>query len=206
VREPDPETLAEAKRRLRRRQRERLRAVGPGEAEAAARRVAAHLAASPELARAGAVILYAALPDELPGRPLHEVVRASGRVPLYPRITAGGGLLFAACGAFEELRPGRYGVPEPPPDRPSRRLTAGDLVLVPGLAFDGRGHRLGRGKGHFDRALAPPRPAACVVGVGYAFQLVDAVPCGPGDRGVDAFLSEAGWLRLTESGACASAR
>lgn len=206
MRESPPEDVAAAKRRLRRAQRQRLRAVGSAQAEAAASRVAAELAASAELAEASAVILYAALPDELPSRLLHDAVRASGRVPLYPRADSDGALRFVSCAAWEELRPGRYGVPEPPADRPARRLGSGDLVLVPGLAFDRRGHRLGRGGGHWDRALDLPRPGPHVVGVGYGFQLVDAVPHALFDRRVDAVLTEAGWLRVPESGACASER
>ncbi len=54
---------------------------------------------------------------------------------------------------------------------------------------------LGRGGGHYDRAFPPGTAGALLVGVGYAFQLVDAVPCGPGDRRLDLIVTEAGVLR-----------
>jgi 5-formyltetrahydrofolate cyclo-ligase len=192
--------LADRKRRLRRELRQRLRAVAPGVAAEASRRAAAHLASSPELAGARRVILYAALADELPSRPLFDVVLDvvldAGRPALLPRPGPGATLEVAPVARWEELAPGRYGVLEPPAARPGSALAPGDLILVPGVAFDREGHRLGRGRGWWDRTLA----AACgveltAVGVGFAFQVVEAVPYGPGDQALDAILTEDGWHR-----------
>jgi 5-formyltetrahydrofolate cyclo-ligase len=188
--------LADRKRRLRRELRGRLRAVAPGEADEASRRVAAHLAASPELAGARRVILYAALPDELPSRLLFDAVAGAGRPAHLPRPGPDGILEVALVARWEELRPGRYGVLEPPAAQPGSPLGPGDLVLVPGLAFDRAGHRLGRGGGWWDRTLGAARGARLTaVGVGFAFQVLNAVPHGPGDQALDALLTEDGWLR-----------
>jgi 5-formyltetrahydrofolate cyclo-ligase len=85
---------------------------------------------------------------------------------------------------------------EPPAAHPGSALGAGDLVLVPGLAFDREGHRLGRGGGWWDRTLGAARGAALTaVGVGFAFQLLETVPHGAGDEALDAVLTEDGWQR-----------
>jgi len=192
------------------------RAVPPERARAAARAVADRVLALPELAAADAVLLYAALSDELPTRPLHELLRAAGKPTGLPRLEQDGRLVFAFVERWEDLRPGRYGVLEPPPGgeavasggagapAPGRRrvldatVAAGRrassqereaLMVVPGVAFDRRGHRLGRGGGHYDRALRAA-PGALRVGVAYAFQVLASVPQGPGDEAMDLVVSE----------------
>jgi 5-formyltetrahydrofolate cyclo-ligase len=188
--------LADRKRRLRRELRQRLRALAPGTAAEAARRAAAHLAASPELGAARRVILYAALPDELPSRPLFDAALGAGRPAFLPRPGPRAILEVAPVARWEELRPGRYGVLEPPAAHPGSALAAGDLVLVPGLAFDRAGHRLGRGGGWWDRTLGAARGVELTtVGVGFAFQVLEVVPHGPGDQALDALLTEDGWRR-----------
>lgn len=163
-------------------------------AAAAAERAAERLAGRPEFRERPRLALYASLPDELPTRPFYERARAAGKELLWPRVLAEGGLAFAACARWEELRAGRYGVPAPPPEAPARPLGAGDLLLVPAVAFDLRGGRLGRGKGGYDRALAGAE-GALAVAVGYDFQLVESVPVEPHDRRADALLTDRRWQR-----------
>jgi len=67
-----------------------------------------------------------------------------------------------------------------------------DLIVAPGLAFDRRGNRLGRGGAYYDRFLADPERKAAVVGFGFAFQVLDEVPTDPHDRPVDAIVTEQG--------------
>jgi 5-formyltetrahydrofolate cyclo-ligase len=72
-----------------------------------------------------------------------------------------------------------------------------DLVIVPGLAFDAQGGRLGFGGGYYDGALAAARGAGrpALIGLAYDFQIVDACPVGPGDLPVDLVVTEARVLR-----------
>lgn len=95
-----------------------------------------------------------------------------------------------------DLHPGWRGVREPRPGRrrsvPPEQL---DALVVPGVAFDRRGHRLGYGGGHFDRLLARVRPGTVVVGVAFGVQVVDAVPREAHDVPVDVVVTEAGALR-----------
>ena len=80
---------------------------------------------------------------------------------------------------------------EPSVDAPVTPLEAGDLVVVPGLAFDSEGNRLGHGKGYYDRAFASGTgESPMLVGFGYEFQVVDDVPHGERDRRMDAIVTE----------------
>jgi 5-formyltetrahydrofolate cyclo-ligase len=117
--------------------------------------------------------------------------RARGLAVALPRV-AGPELVFHRW-AGEALVTSRFGIPEPPPELPVVDRAALDVLLVPGLAFDRAGNRLGYGGGFYDRVLAGPRGLA--VGVAWGFQVVDAVPCDPWDQRVDALLTEAGWAR-----------
>lgn len=172
----------------------RRRAVPAAARAEAGRSVARHLAAFPEYTRCGRLVVYAALPDELPlDEAVADALRAGKRL-LWPRVLAGPSMTFASADRVEALVPGRYGVPEPPPSAPSEELGGDVLVLAPGVAFDASGGRLGRGGGLWDRALAEAR-GALAVGVGYELQWIERVPREPHDRPMDAVLTEAGVRR-----------
>lgn len=183
--------LEGAKHRLRQDLLRRRRGLPREVAEAAGRAVAQHLAGCELFRAAGRVGLYAALPDELPTRPCFEALRARGAEILLPRVEAGR-LVFRVVARWEELRAGRHGVLEPPPEAPERPPGAAELLLVPGVAFDARGNRLGRGGGHYDAALPPAAGGPRVFGVGYELQVVASVPHGSRDRRVDAIVTESG--------------
>jgi 5-formyltetrahydrofolate cyclo-ligase len=169
----------------------RRQLLGPDEVRAAGRLAAERLAEAREFRERARLVLYAALPDELPTRPLYEMARASGKILLWPRTTGPGRLEFAPCQRWEDLVRERYGVLAPPPREESVELGRGDLLLVPGVAFDLRGGRLGRGGGYFDRALEEIGDGGPFsLGVGFEFQLVEAVPREPHDRVVEAVLTE----------------
>ncbi len=85
---------------------------------------------------------------------------------------------------------GAYGIPEPPTGAPRVAWEAIDAILVPGLAFDRAGHRLGYGAGYYDRALPRLRGDALRVGVCYGLQCVEEVPTAPHDVPVDLVVSD----------------
>ena len=183
-------SIDEAKRRLRREMQALRREVGEAARAAAGDAVAERVLASPEFDAARRVALYVALPDELPTDRLLHAVLDSGRALLLPRARADGRLDFARVVDLHGLVRGRFGALEPPPDAPVARLAAADLVLGPGVAFDRRGGRLGRGLGAYDRSLPVGSAAAVWFGLGFAFQLVEAVPETDHDRRVDAVATE----------------
>uniref|UniRef100_B8DIG1 5-formyltetrahydrofolate cyclo-ligase n=1 Tax=Nitratidesulfovibrio vulgaris (strain DSM 19637 / Miyazaki F) TaxID=883 RepID=B8DIG1_NITV9 len=112
-------------------------------------------------------------------------------------------MCLAPCACAADLKPGRYGIAEPDPARcPAIDMDvapdfAPDLAVIPGVAFDRQGNRLGHGAGYYDRFLAHPAMArTSLVGLAYAFQIVPALPVAPWDRPVHALCTEEGltWL------------
>ena len=179
------------KRHLRGVLSQRRRAVPPGEAARVAGRIAERLLAEPAVHGARRIAMYAALADEVPSRPLYDALLALRKTCLFPRVSEKHALAFAIVTDWSELRPGRYGVLEPPVQAEVIRPEEGDLVLVPGVAFDRAGNRLGRGQGFYDRAFPPyaPRPPL-LIGVAYQLQLVEAVPHSETDRRMDGVVTE----------------
>jgi 5-formyltetrahydrofolate cyclo-ligase len=150
--------------------------------ETASGAIREHLRRSPLWASARVIYGFAPLssePDWLgPDRPEKEIA--------FPRSSAGGLAFFSG----PDLVPGPFGAREPAGDTPA---SPPDLVLVPGLAFDPAGFRLGRGGGFYDRfleSLPSPRPALC--GVGFSGQIVPSIPREPHDARVDFLLTEKG--------------
>ena len=162
-----------------------------GVAAAAARMVAAQLLTAPEIEGARRVGLYAALPDELPTRVCFERLRRREVECCFPRVAGDGRLVFGRVGAWDELARGRFGVLEPAVDAAAVVPGPGDLVLVPGIGFDVRGQRLGRGAGHYDAAFPPGASGPPLLfGVAYEFQVVASLPYGSRDRRMDAIVTE----------------
>jgi 5-formyltetrahydrofolate cyclo-ligase len=183
--------LMESKRRLRQQMSQLRKDVTPADS-ARAGQAAASALFDLELARcAQRIALYAALPYELPTRPLFDAVVEKIGAALLPRTVDPVGLEFFAVACWDDLRPGALGVLEPGNDGAAVRLMPGDLVVVPGVAFDEDGYRLGHGKGYYDRAFAAELgDAPTLVGFGYEFQIVDAVPHDHRDRQMDAIVTD----------------
>lgn len=93
----------------------------------------------------------------------------------------------------EPLQSGALGIPEPSDASAIIPFGEIDVALVPGIAFDAFGRRLGQGGGFYDRALSGHRHTY-VIGVCWSFQVVGTVPVDPWDERVDAVLTEAGWV------------
>lgn len=195
------DALDAEKRRLRGELSRRRRRVAPEAADVAGRAVARVLVERPEVRAAARVALYAALPDEVPTRPSFECLRGAGLEVVLPCLVTGNRLEFRVVADWEELRPGRWDVLEPSPEARRCGLGPGDVVLVPGVAFDRTGRRLGRGGGHYDTTFPTGEPSPLLIGVAWSFQFVPDVPHDSRDRRVDAIVTERGWEELTEGAA-----
>ncbi len=188
-------TTAADKAALRRSMRARRAAVEPAALSAASASVCARvLARFPPAAHAGATwSLFAALPEELDPTTIARAAEAAGVTTLYPRVEHGE-LTFVPS-RLDALVPGHFGVREP--RGPGAPLAEARLVIVPGLAFDAHGGRLGYGRGYYDRAIVRAReatPAPLFVGFALDLQRVERVPTTADDQPLDALVTESGWL------------
>lgn len=181
----DPDKIA-----LRRRAREARRAyvagLRPDERESQERRLGEALA--PLLQNARTIGAYAALPDEIDPQP----AIAAGA----PHALIGWPHFASAAEAFrfragEPIEMGPFGVYQPPASSPEIHP---DLILVPLVAIDRRGQRLGHGKGHYDRVLPEAkRRGALAIGLGWPVQRLDeAIAAEPWDVPLDGFASPDG--------------
>lgn len=189
------------KQALRRVLRDRRAAVATEERARAAERACECLVVSPFWLESRTILAYLAMPEELETRPILHAALAQGKQLCLPRCRKGA-LCFDAVpvsdleGDFEPgpfrhlLEPARHLAPIAP--------AAIDLIVVPAVAFDFRGNRLGMGAGMYDRFL-PGCPHARAIGLGYAFQVVDALPFEPHDRPVEGIVTDAGWVAREET-------
>lgn len=138
---------------------------------------------------------YVSIGTEPGTGPLLEHLRATGVMVLLPVVAADGSLDWALDEGAGRRRPGRYGLAEPAgPRLGPARIASADLVVVPALAVDVAGNRLGRGGGGYDRALALVPPGTPVLAVVYAEEVLAAVPVEPHDRPVSGALTPGGWV------------
>lgn len=147
-----------------------------------------------EYRRAGVVMSYVGVRQELRTRPFLPQIGQDGKTLVVPYCIEDRLGLFR-LESLEELAQGYFGLWEPRPELrgdPERQVapTALDLILVPGVAFDPQGGRLGHGRGYYDRLLAQVRPDAVLVGLAFECQIVPAVPCQTHDVAMDLVLTE----------------
>lgn len=173
------------KKELRRAISEKKRALTPEKMDTASRELARQFCALPAYAGAKTVYGYLSYNQEVrTGYVLEQALRDGKRVAV-PKVY-GEEMRFIYITDLSAVAPGSYGIPEPLADEP----VADDpraLVLMPGLAFDGQGNRMGYGGGFYDRFLAR-EPAHPTVALCYGFQLVKQIPVQEHDVPVDTVL------------------
>lgn len=179
------------------------RAIAAAAATDAPARVTASALALARARGANVVSGYWAIGDELDVRPALEVLRQAGRIVALPVMAARGKpLAFRQWAEGAALEERMWGIREPAADALE---VVPDLLLVPLLAFDREGGRLGYGGGFYDRTLAAlraARPSTYACGVCFAAQEVARVPCASYDERLDAVMTEEGLLTFdSEAGA-----
>jgi 5-formyltetrahydrofolate cyclo-ligase len=151
------------------------RALTPEQVARWSEEIAGHALAWEPLARARVVLAYAALAREPQTAGLIRALADRGALVALPRVVGPALEAWPLGGSAEPL--------------PAAAL---DAVLVPGLAFDAAGRRLGRGGGHYDRLLPRLRPDCLRVGLSFEGQLLAGVPVEIHDQAVGAVVTEAG--------------
>ena len=137
------------------------------------------------------ILMYHSLADELDTHGLLKKWCRSKRFYL-PRVN--GVNLDILPFDPDALEEGAYHIMEPTGGE-TVPLASMEMIIVPGVAYDVRGHRVGRGKGFYDRLLSDAK--AVKVGVGYDFQVVDEIEVEPHDVGVDVIITESRCWRIT---------
>ncbi|HSU54065.1 MAG TPA: 5-formyltetrahydrofolate cyclo-ligase, partial [Candidatus Dormibacteraeota bacterium] len=174
--------------------RRRIREMAETERREASERAVALCAAQPLWERSSSILLFAPLVEELDAWPLLAEGLRSGKQMLLPRYKSGHYVACEIKNPDMDLEPGKFGIREPTGSCRELSLNRLDLVLVPGIAFDLQGRRLGRGKGFYDRLLAEVRGTTC--GVAFDEQIVPEVPVEPHDKRVDCILTPTRWIEL----------
>jgi 5-formyltetrahydrofolate cyclo-ligase len=185
--------LSAAKQALREQVGAGVKRIPPGERVSASARARALLEMQARWKRALSVMLFAPLAEELDVWPLLDRALAAGKRVALPRFTAATHSYEARWILTEkDVQMGHFGIREP--GSHCARVASGelDLILVPGVAFDLRGRRLGRGKGYYDRLLGVLCCTTC--GVAFEEQIVAEVPVGPHDVIMDCILTPTRWV------------
>ncbi len=187
-------SLSKAKADLGEQMRARLKQLSAATRAEAAAPLGARLREQPVWVAARSVLLFAPRPDEPDIWPLLAEALAARKLVALPAFVPGDHCYTARqiVDPGLDLITGKFGIREPLPACPEVALNLLDLILVPGVAFDTRGGRLGRGKGFYDRLLADARGTKC--GVAFDEQIVDAVPVGPLDIRLNCILTPTRWI------------
>lgn len=186
--------LTNAKAILREQIRARLKTIPATERVVAATRLCTLLTASETWRAAESVLLFAPLADEPDLWPLLAEALHAGKLVTLPRFDPAT-KNYVACqirNLATDVVSGKYGIREPNNSCPVVPLNRLDLTLVPGVAFDLHGRRLGRGKGYYDHLLADVRGKTC--GVAFDEQIVADIPVEPHDIPLNCILTPMRWI------------
>jgi len=180
---PDQNTIFAQQQTIRRQAQDRRLAVE--DVDGFSRLITDKLVALPEYQAARTVLLYAARSFEVQTLPLFDRAWRQKKRVAVPYCVERSLELFHLQ-SVDELVPATLGIPEPRAELrgiPERSVSPQeiDLFVVPGVAFDANGGRVGHGMGYFDRLLKQAKPNACFVGVAFQCQVVPSVPMTPDD-------------------------
>lgn len=175
--------------------------------EAVSERILSHVLSLPPYEKAKVVLWYLDVRDEVRTRDWLlqkglKLAKHAGQQIVVPWCE-GDQLRLFFLSEPQQLVVGKFGIFEPAMslrENPVWNVLPQtiDLAIIPGVAFDRRGGRLGHGAGYYDRLLADLRPDCLKVGVGYACQLVEEVPCLPHDVLMDVVITEDGKITCKE--------
>ena len=180
------------KKQLRSLLRKQRRELSPIDVREKSRLIFERLQTFPLFQNANTIVSYAADENEVQTEAIWQAAIKQNKTVYYPRITPNRTHLdFIRRYPNDQLIPGALGILIPPGNK---ILEAGQgrdtVVLTPGVGFDMSGHRLGRGKGYYDRAFGGVLAGAVRVALAYEVQVVPAIPSGPQDGCVDWIVTE----------------
>jgi 5-formyltetrahydrofolate cyclo-ligase len=188
--------MQEEKKQLRSLLRAQRRSLSPQEVTEKSRLITERLFGLKLFQQASTVVLYSADENEVVTEATWREALWQGKAVYYPRIsTDRTNLEFVRRFPGAKLMPGAFGILIPPSNDLLHSLQATDVVLTPGVGFDEQGHRLGRGKGYYDRAFRGVLAGARRIALAYEFQVVPAIPAGRDDEPVQWIVTESRLIR-----------
>ncbi len=180
------------KRALRQVVREKRDALAESERRERARQIKERLFSLPEFKNAHAILFYAAFGGEVPTYEMMEESLEMGKRVILPITdTETKHLVLREVRDLNNLKKNKYGIPEPGLEN-TLRYEPGliNLVIVPGVAFDPYGHRIGYGGGYYDRFLRKLKPSVSKIGIAFDIQIVPEIPKEEYDLPVDEIVTE----------------
>jgi len=150
---------------------------------------------TPEFSAAQTLALYCPIRNEVFTERIYAAAREAGKRVIYPRMR-GETLEFVRVDTLQALVPGRMGVLEPAAGEAMTPHVL-DLMVLPGVGFDQDGHRLGYGRGFYDRYLGSLSRRPLLAGLGFEAQVVDRLPRDPHDVRLDLLVTEMHVWRFT---------
>lgn len=195
MRESDESKMAEVSREksaMRTSMRHAMESMPKEQAATKARALAERALAWAPMSHARRVMVYLSMGGEAGTGSIIERLLEAGVEVAGPRVDWEARTITPAliADALADVVEGRLGVPEPAPHAPGVAIETIDVLLVPALAFDLRGFRLGRGAGFYDRLLADKRRRGLALGYGFEAQVAPRVPTEPHDARLDALATE----------------
>lgn len=181
------DNLTSPKQQLRKTIRQRKKQYSLEQRQAWSSEIEQRLLAHPRIKAAQVVMLYYALPDEVDTRHLVDSLLAEGKTVILPKCVDDAHIEPRLYTGPADLAEGIYNLLEPV-GAPYADIHRIEVIVVPGMSFDDEDHRLGRGRGYYDRFLEQ-LPEVYKIGVCYHFQRVDHVPTDPYDRAMDEVVS-----------------
>ena len=179
------------KKELRRYIREQKRHFTPQQLGEMSLGIMSLLLSNSHIQKADAILMYHSLPDEVDTHSALGQLLAMGKKVLLPKVVSETEMTIHEYTGQDSLQPSEpYGILEPTtPELSIVNCQLSIVIVVPGMAFDRQGHRLGRGKGYYDRFFSRI-PNIYKIGVCFPFQLIDKVPSEPTDILVDEVLTD----------------
>jgi 5-formyltetrahydrofolate cyclo-ligase len=149
-------------------------------------RICRRLVRTEAFQKAGRIALYHSIKGEVETLSLIEEWYRRKEIVL--PVVSGGDLLFYLYAGIENMTEGVFGIREPIPSSEAIAVEAIDLFVVPGIAFDCRRNRMGRGKGYYDRVLSETEKT--IIGLCFGFQLKDRIPAKEHDKKMTRIITE----------------
>ena len=187
----------QAKSELRKRRRAMRSSVPESARQARSEKIVGQVTSDPAFEAARAVALFWPMLDrnEVDVRAIDGAARDRGKVVAYPSLKDDPDMVLLVA-APSELEERGHGFAEPPETASPVEISAALLVIVPALAVDPRGHRIGYGRGYYDRLLARIAPPAFAMAIAYDFDVVAEVPVTEGDYPVDMVVTDVRTFRI----------